>query len=297
MATAGRDKPEVPTAKGLTASRKRSGFARTGKKRSFPYKGLIFPAALLIFWEIAGTVGRISPTVLPTPGVIIQELIQLAASGELLLHLRISLWRALLGFLLGGALGFLLGIWSGFSRLTEKRLDPTLQMLRTIPHLAITPLFILWFGFGELSKILLIALGAFFPLYVNTFLGIRSVDAKLMEVAQVLEYDNRSKILKLVVPSALPYVLQGVRLSMGAAWLGLVVAEMMGSSAGVGYLIMDARYFSITSLVFAGIIIFAVAGKLSDSLVKALEKRLLRWRDSYQGEDGRRPDAPAKKPI
>lgn len=295
MDTTYRGRPELPRTGERKKAARRMVRARLGKRRRFSYKGLILPAALLIIWEVAGTAGQISPTVLPTPRVIVRELVQLAQSGELFLHLRVSVWRAALGFLLGGALGFLLGLASGFSRLTEKRLDPTLQMLRTIPHLAITPLFILWFGFGEVSKILLIALGAFFPLYVNTFLGIRSVDTKLMEVAQVLEYDTRSRILKLVVPSALPNVLLGVRLSLGAAWLGLVVAEMMGSSAGVGYLIMDARYFSITSLVFAGIIIFAAAGKLTDSLVKALEKRLLRWRESYQGGDGPEPEATAKR--
>lgn len=286
MDTAYREQPELPRTAERKKAVRREVKARLGKRHRFAWKGLLLPAVLLIVWEVAGTAGQISPTVLPTPRVIVQELVALAHSGELLLHLRVSLWRAALGFLLGGALGFLFGLASGFSRLTEKRLDPTLQMLRTIPHLAITPLFILWFGFGELSKVLLIALGAFFPLYVNTFLGIRSVDAKLMEVARVLEYDTRSRIVKLVVPSALPNVLLGIRLSLGAAWLGLVVAEMMGSSAGVGYLIMDARYFSITSLVFAGIIIFAAAGKLTDSLVKLLEKRLLRWRDSYQGGGG-----------
>jgi len=157
-------------------------------------------------------------------------------------------------------------------------------MLRTVPHLVITPLFILWFGFGELSKILLIALGAFFPLYVNTFLGIRSVEANLFEVARVLNFSRRNQITKLIIPAALPNILLGIRLSLGAAWLGLVVAEMMGSSEGIGYLIMDARYFSITSLVFVGILIFAIVGKLTDSLVKLLEKRLLRWRESYLGD-------------
>ncbi|MDF2935696.1 MAG: transporter permease [Paenibacillaceae bacterium] len=295
MDTAYRERPELTRAGEQRKAARRRVRARLGKRSRTAWKGLLLPAVLLVIWEVAGTAGQISPTVLPTPRVIIRELAMLAQSGELLLHLRVSLWRAALGFLLGGALGFLFGLAAGFSRLTEKRLDPSLQMLRTIPHLAITPLFILWFGFGELSKVLLIALGAFFPLYVNTFLGIRSVDARLMEVARVLEYDTRSRIVKLVVPSALPNVLLGIRLSLGAAWLGLVVAEMMGSSAGVGYLIMDARYFSITSLVFAGIIIFAVAGKLTDSLVKLLENRLLRWRDSYQGEEGPEADSPPKR--
>jgi sulfonate transport system permease protein len=254
-------------------------------KRKTTLKGLLLPVLTLIVWEIFGTVGQISPTVLPTPHVIAVEFYNLARSGELLFHLRISLWRSLLGFLLGSSVGLALGLWSGFSRLAEKQFDPSIQMLRTVPHLAITPLFILWFGFGEWSKILLIALGAFFPVYVNTFLGIRSVDEKLFEVAKVLQYNRRSLITKLIIPSALPNILLGIRLSLGAAWLGLVVAEMMGSSEGVGFLIMDARYFSITSLVFVGILIFAIVGKLTDSLVKLLEKRLLRWRDSYLGEN------------
>lgn len=248
-------------------------------------KGILLPVLTLIIWEIAGTAGQISPTVLPTPHVIAQEFYHLARSGELFFHLSISVWRSFLGFLLGGSVGLALGLWSGFSRLAEKQLDPSIQMLRTVPHLVITPLFILWFGFGEVSKILLIALGAFFPVYVNTFLGIRSVDTKLFEVAKVLEYNRRSQITRLILPASLPNILLGIRLSLGAAWLGLVVAEMMGSSEGVGFLIMDARYFSITSLVFVGILIFAFVGKLTDSLVKLLEKRLLRWRDSYLGDN------------
>lgn len=255
------------------------------RKRKTTLKGLLLPVLTLMIWEIAGTVGQISPTVLPTPHIIALEFYNLARSGELLFHLRISLWRSLLGFLLGSSVGLAFGLWSGFSRLAEKQLDPSIQMLRTVPHLAITPLFILWFGFGEWSKILLIALGAFFPVYVNTFLGIRSVDEKLLDVAKVLQYNHRTLITKLIIPASLPNILLGIRLSLGAAWLGLVVAEMMGSSEGVGYLIMDARYFSITSLVFVGILIFAIVGKLTDSLVKLLEKRLLRWRDSYLGEN------------
>ncbi|WP_228744850.1 ABC transporter permease [Paenibacillus sp. S150] len=267
------------------APRKEQGSILRRRRWKPVVKGLLLPVLALIVWEIAGTVGQINPTVLPTPHVIAEEFYNLARSGELYLHLRISLWRALLGFLLGGSVGFVLGLWSGFSKYAEKQIDPSIQMLRTIPSLAITPLFILWFGFGEWSKILLIALGAFFPVYVNTFLGIRSVDAKLFEVARILEFDRKSLITKLIVPSALPNILLGIRLSMGAAWLGLVVAEMMGSSAGMGFLIMDARYFSITSLVFVGILVFAIVGKLTDSLVKLLEKRLLRWRDSFLGEN------------
>lgn len=213
-----------------------------------------------------------------------EEFISLAGSGELMMHLGISTWRALLGFILGGGLGLAAGIWVGFSYKTERLLDPSLQMLRTLPHLAIAPLFILWFGFGEASKILLIAKGCFFPLYVNTFLGIRSVDGKLFDVGRVLQFSRWQMITKLIVPASLPNIFLGIRLSIGVAWLGLVVAEMMGSSSGIGFMINDARSFSLTTVVFVGIIIFAVVGKLSDSLVKLVERRMLRWQDSYKGE-------------
>lgn len=246
-------------------------------------RGLILPVSVLILWQIAGTFELISKTLLPTPLAIGRAFIDLLASGELFQHLQISVYRAAVGFLLGGGLGLLLGIISGLFRRAEETLDPTVQMLRMIPHLAITPLFILWFGFGEFSKILLIAKGAFFPLYVNTFLGIRNADSKLFDVARILEFNRWKQITKLVIPAAMPNVLLGLRLSLGVAWLGLVVAELMGSSEGVGYLIMDARQFSQTEIVFVGIIIFAVVGKATDSLVRLLEKKLLKWRDSYNG--------------
>lgn len=248
-------------------------------------KGMILPAVILTVWQIIGTLGIVSSTILPTPIAIFQSFVELIASGELGGHLEISVWRAGLGFLLGAGLGLLLGIINGFSSRTEEVVDPTLQMLRTVPHLAVAPLFILWFGFGELSKILLIAKGAFFPIYVNAFLGIRGVDSKLYEVARILEFNRFNLVRKLILPAAMPNILLGIRLSLGVAWLGLVVAEIMGSSEGIGYMIMDARQFSQTDAVFVGIIIFAVVGKLTDSFVRQLESRLLKWRDHFTGEE------------
>ncbi|TNJ56923.1 ABC transporter permease [Paenibacillus hemerocallicola] len=245
--------------------------------------GLLLPVFVLTVWQIAGWSGIVSSTILPTPSTIFVSFWELASTGELFGHMKISLFRAAVGFLLGGALGLTAGLAVGFSGRVEDTLDPSLQMLRTIPHLAVTPLFILWFGFGEFSKVLLIAKGAFFPLYVNTFLGIRGVDSKLFEVAKVLEFSRWKQIVRLVLPAALPNILLGLRLSLGVAWLGLVVAELMGSSEGIGYLILDARQFSQTSIVFVGILIFAIVGKATDSLVRYFEKRLLRWRDSFNG--------------
>ncbi|MCR8631763.1 MULTISPECIES: ABC transporter permease [Paenibacillus] len=246
-------------------------------------RGSILPVTVLLVWQIIGSTGLVTKTILPTPVEITKSFIELLVSGELYKHLQISLFRAALGFLLGGGLGLLFGVLVGLFRRFEDSLDPSIQMLRTIPHLAITPLFILWFGFGEFSKILLIAKGAFFPLYVNTFLGIRGVDSKLFDVARVLEFSRFKQITRLVLPAALPNVLLGLRLSIGVAWLGLVVAELMGSSEGVGYLILDARQFSQTSIVFVGIVIFAFVGKGSDSIVRYFEKKLLKWRDNFNG--------------
>ncbi|WP_230632758.1 ABC transporter permease [Paenibacillus athensensis] len=246
-------------------------------------RGAVLPIVVVAVWQALGTLGVVSSTILPTPLDIARAFYDLTVSGDIFKHLRISLWRAAIGFALGGSLGLLFGVLVGLFRRFEQSLDPSVQMLRTIPHLAVTPLFILWFGFGEFSKILLIAKGAFFPLYVQTFLGIRSVDAKLFDVARVLQFSRLQQITKLVLPAALPNILLGLRLSIGVAWLGLVVAELMGSSEGVGYLILDARQFSQTAIVFVGIVIFAVVGKGSDSLVRYLEKRLLQWRDSFNG--------------
>lgn len=246
-------------------------------------RGIGLPILILIIWQAVGTIFAISKTVLPTPADILLSFQSLLASGELTRHLLVSLTRALIGFFIGAGLGLLFGTVSGLSNLVEQYVDPSLQMLRTVPHLALAPLFILWFGLGETSKVLLIALGAFFPLYVNTLLGIRGVDKKLFDVARILEFSRVKQITKLILPAALPNILLGIRLSLGAAWLGLVVSELMGASEGIGYLIMDARQFSRTDVVFVGIIIFALGGKIGDSLVRILERKLLKWRDSYQG--------------
>lgn len=245
--------------------------------------GWIVPLAIVAIWEAAAALDLISTATLPAPSTIIGQFFSLIASGELFEHLGISAYRAGLGFLLGAAAGLLLGLSTGLGKLAERTLDPSLQMLRTIPLLSLIPLFILWFGVGEFSKILMIALGAFFPVYVNTFLGIRNVDSKLIEVSRIFQYSRWQLLGKMIIPAALPNILLGLRLSLGVAWLVLVVAEMMGTSAGVGYMIQDARAYSQTDKVFVGISIFAIVGKLSDSAVRLLETRWLRWRDTFKG--------------
>lgn len=274
----------VPHGKDQITAQKAAKDIRRSEKWKVTARGLLIPLFILGIWQLAGSFGLVSRTLLPTPVEIAKAFVELALSGELFSHLKISVFRAAIGFLLGGGLGLLFGLLVGFFNKAEHSLDPTLQMIKTVPHLAVLPLFILWFGFGELSKILLIAKGAFFPIYLNTFLGIRGVDSRLFEVARVLEFNKFKLITKLILPAAMPNILLGVRLSLGIAWLGLVVAELMGSSEGIGYMIMDARQFTQTSIVFVGIIIFALVGKLTDSFVRYLETHLLKWRDNYKGE-------------
>ena len=245
-------------------------------------RGSVLPVVVLIAWQTLGSVGILPAQLFSSPLLIVTTFIDLVQSGEMGMHLQISLTRALLGFALGGFLGVLLGVIVGMQKKSEEYLNPSIQMLRTVPLLAITPLFIMWFGFGELSKVLLIALGAFFPLYLQTFLGLRNVDKKLYDVARILEFSRLEQITKLMIPAALPNILLGIRLALSAAWMCLVVAELLGADRGVGFMIQDARSFMQTDVVFVGIIIFALAGKISDSFVRFLENHLLKWQDSFK---------------
>jgi sulfonate transport system permease protein len=245
-------------------------------------RGSVLPVVVLIAWQALGSVGILPAQLFSSPLLIVMTFIDLVQSGEMGMHLQISLTRAFLGFALGGFLGLLLGVIVGMQKKSEEYLNPSIQMLRTVPLLAITPLFIMWFGFGELSKVLLIALGAFFPLYLQTFLGLRNVDKKLYDVALILEFSRQEQITKLMIPAALPNILLGIRLALSAAWMCLVVAELLGADRGVGFMIQDARSFMQTDVVFVGIIIFALAGKISDSFVRLLENHLLKWQDSFK---------------
>lgn len=245
--------------------------------------GALIPIATVAVWQLAGSTGLISTVFLPTPLAIFKAMVGLAASGELTHHLGVSMGRAGLGFLIGGILGLLFGVLTGLFRSAEYLLDPSIQVLRLVPHLAIAPLIILWFGFGESSKVVIILSGSFFPLYINTFMGIRGVDNKLLEVAKVLGFSPYQRLRRLILSAALPSILLGLRLSLAVAWIGLVVAELIGSQSGVGFLINEAKQNSNTEVVFVGIIIFAVVGKLIDSFFRAIERKLLFWRDSYQG--------------
>ncbi|GLC87633.1 ABC transporter permease [Lysinibacillus piscis] len=243
----------------------------------------LVPLAIVGIWQIISSLKLVAQHILPAPTQIIATFWLLLSNGDLLNHLIVSGERVLVGFLLGASVGIVLGIVTGFSKLLQEIVDPSLQMLRTVPLLALIPLFILWFGVGEFGKVLMIALGAFFPVYVNVFLGIRLVNIQLYEVTGLLQYSFKKRLTTLIIPSAMPNILLGIRLALGASWLVLVVSEMMGTSAGIGYMIQDARAYSQTDIVFVGLVMFALLGKLSDSFVYTIERRVLKWQDTFKG--------------
>lgn len=243
----------------------------------------LLPAAILVVWQWFGAAGRINPLLLPSPAAIAEAFGRLTVSGELPKQLGYSMLRASIGVLYGAGAALLLGALVGFSRTARKILDPSMQLLRLTPSLATAPLIILWFGFGETSKIVIIAFGAFFPLYMSTVESIRTVDNKLVEVARVLSFGRGKRLVRLILPASVPGILSGLRLSIAYGWLALVVAELLGSQTGIGFLMSHAQTNSQPEVIFVGVIVFAVIGKLIDALVVAIESRLLRWRDSFGG--------------
>lgn len=274
------DLPAAASAKRRRLPGKAGGYRR--KWADFVW-GAILPVAVLLVWQWLGDRELISPLLFPTPRVIAESFVWLWNSGVLFENLGVSLYRTFAGFGLGAGLGLSLGLFVGLSRSVERLLDSTVQMVRMIPHISVTFLFVLWFGIGDTSKVLLIAKGCFFPLYIYTFLGIRNTDNKLFEVARVLGYSRFKQIVRLVLPATVPGIILGIRLSLAIAWVSLVVAEMMGASSGLGFLMMDARAMSDTPTVFVGIALFTLFGKITDSVVLFAERRLLAWRDIHDG--------------
>ncbi|MDY3555017.1 aliphatic sulfonate ABC transporter permease SsuC [Gemmata sp. JC717] len=235
------------------------------------------PLALLALWQLGGDAGWFTRRVLPTPADVARAGVRLAESGELSRHLAVSAKRAAAGFVIGGAIGFALGLLAGASRAAEQLLDSSVQMLRTVPHLALVPLVILWFGIGEGGKVFLVALGVLFPIYLNTYHGIRSVDPGLVEMGRVYGLGRWGLFRRVLLPGALPSVLVGVRYALGVMWLTLIVAETIAANSGIGYMAMNAREFLLTDVVVLSILLYALLGKLADLAARGLERWLLPW--------------------
>lgn len=239
------------------------------------------PVLLVIIWESLAQAGSLSPQVLPAPSKVIRTAYKLATTGTLLNDLGVSLLRAAAGFALGAAVGATLGVLVGFSRTAEAAIDRSVQMIRAIPFLAALPLVIVWLGVGEAEKIFLVALGVTFPIYINTVLGIRQVDPKLLELGRVQGLSSLQLIRRIILPGALPSILTGVRYALATAWLALVVAETICAQSGIGFLAMDAREFLRTDVIILTIVIYALIGIAADAIARLLERRLLAWHPNY----------------
>jgi sulfonate transport system permease protein len=241
----------------------------------------ISPVVLILLWEAGARLGLIPAHILAAPSAVIGDAWQMIDSGELPANMLVSLGRAMAGLALGVTLGSALAITAGLTRAGESALDPPIQMLRTLPSLALTPLFIVWFGIGETPKVALVALGTMFPIYLNLFNGIRGVDPKLIEAARSFGLQGWDLIVHVILPGALPSFLLGLRFALAGSWLILVVAEQINASAGLGYLINNARDFSRTDTIVVCLIVYALLGLSADAAVRALERRALAWRPSF----------------
>ncbi len=247
-------------------------------------RGWALPLLLLALLEVLVRLDVLAAHQMPAPSQVLQTLTSLALSGELLRHLQASLLRVAAGFLIGSALALAIGTWVGLSRRAEAYLEPTFQALRAIPSLAWVPLLLLWLGIDETPKVVLIALGAFFPVYLALLAGIRNIDRKLVEVGRLHGFGQLTLVRRILLPAALPSLFTGLRGALSLSWMFLVAAELIAATRGLGYLLSDGRETSRPDLVISAILLLALLGKLSDSLLKAAEDRALHWRDAYQGE-------------
>ncbi|WP_122281417.1 ABC transporter permease [Pseudomonas syringae] len=245
-----------------------------------PLKGLVVPAVIIVLLEIIVRIGWLPSYQMPAPSEIVLTLRDLA-DGALWKHISASLLRVLSGFVIGASLALVFAAWVGLSREAEAYLEPTFAGLRSIPSLAWVPLLLLWLGIGETSKIVLIAIGAFFPVYLNGVAAIRGIDRKLVEVGQMYGFSRYRLTRRILLPAALPGLFTGLRSGMSLSWMFLVAAELIAATKGLGYLLSDGRETSRPDIVLAAIIVLATLGKLSDGLLAGLEKRFLAWRDTF----------------
>ena len=242
----------------------------------------IVPATLLLIWQAASQLGLLPANVLPAPTEVLNAVWRLSASGELWQNIAVSAKRAAIGFLIGGSLAFAFGLLNGVSKIGEKLTDTTFQMIRNIPNLAMVPLVILWFGIEDSARIFLVALGVFFPIYINTYHGIRTADAQLVEMGRSYGMSSVELFRRVILPGALPSIFVGLRYALGIMWLTLIVAETIAANAGIGYMAMNAREFMQLDVVVLSILLYALLGKLADSIARLLERSTLKWHPAFQ---------------
>lgn len=252
-----------------------------GPRRSTRFAFLlrwVSPVVLVVLWQVASTSGILDERKLASPGQILTTAIELVQDGTLGTATLVSVQRVAIGFAIGAAIGISLAVVAGLSRFGENAVDPPMQMLRMLPHFGLVSLFIIWFGVGETPKIVLIAMGATFPLYLNTFGGIRGIERKVVEAARSMHLSQAQRIRHVIIPGALPQTLVGLRQSLGIAWLSLIVAETIAAQTGLGAVINNAREFQQTDIVVVGLVVYALLGLTTDSIVRFIERKALAWR-------------------
>jgi sulfonate transport system permease protein len=247
---------------------------------------LALPVGLALAWELAVRAGLSDGRLVPPPSRIWQEFEELARNGELLRHVIATLLRVAVGFAFGTAAGTLLGALAGYSSLTRRLIDPTLQGLRAVPSIAWIPLFILWLGIFETSKVALIAVGVFFPVYVGVLGAILSVDRKIVEVGRVFRLSGLAMVRRILLPAVLPAYVLSLRAGLALGWMFVIAAEFMGASEGLGYLLIDGQQLGKPAEIVAAILAFAVLGKLTDALVASAAAPFLRWEDAFGARHG-----------
>jgi sulfonate transport system permease protein len=278
------DRTSIPASSPPTAPPGRVRPSRPSwRQRVTPLRRVTGLVAVLVFWQVGATVGWLGTTT-PSPTDVILAARELIGSGELQHHLGVSLTRVAKGLAIGLSVGLMLGLAAGLLRLAEDLVDAPIQSLRMLPHLALVPIFIIWFGIGETSKIALIAIGPIFPLYLNVLHGIRGVDERLVESARSCGVTRLGLILRVILPGALPQILVGLRQALGIGWLSLVVAEQTATTSGIGFLMNDAREFLRTDVIFVVLVIYALLGLFTDLFVRLIERRALAWRRGFAGE-------------
>jgi sulfonate transport system permease protein len=246
-----------------------------------PVLGLVLPLGLAIAWEIAVRMGLSDGRLVPPPSRIWATLTELAATGELQRHVAVTVGRVAAGFAFGVAAGTVLGAIAGYSTLTRRLIDPALQALRAIPSLAWVPLFILWLGIFETSKVTLIAVGVFFPVYLGVMGAVLSVDRKIVEVGRVFRLSGAQMVRRILLPAVLPAYVIALRQGLGLGWMFVVAAELLGASEGLGYLLVDGQQLGKPAQIVAAIVVFAVIGKITDWLLVGATAPFLRWEDRY----------------
>ena len=256
---------------------RKGGLARWGR----PALGLLLPVGLALGWELAVRAGLSDGRLMPPPSRIYEEFADLARSGELLRHVIATLLRVAIGFFFGTVAGTLLGAIAGYSTLVRRLIDPSLQGLRAVPSIAWIPLFILWLGIFETSKVALIAAGVFFPIYLGVMGAVMSVDRKIVEVGRVFRLSGPRMVRRILLPAVLPAYVLSLRSGLGLGWMFVIAAEFMGASEGLGYLLIDGQQLGKPAEIVAAILAFAVLGKATDWIVVGIAAPFLRWEDSF----------------